>query len=334
MTPTRRTQAGFTLIELMVSLVIFAFAMAGVLAVAVSMTQGFRDQRNAITAQAAVRAPLDYIADALRQASPGVSTGVIIDTYDSTTCAVTTPYAVQFTDGGSTGTDTLDVIFASGAVVTSSLSLYDGTANTLDVADASQFAPGDAIVLSNLAEGHVLRIASISGNTLTLVAPCSTPNLPAGGYPIGSLVIRAQHSVFTIGAMDGIPTLEMTSYIYDATAGSLQTIIEPLADEIEDLQVALGYDTNADGMATETVGSPATDEWQGNAAADGVVIPGGANVLHAVRISLVAREPAHPGTTTLYSRPALEDHTAGAADHYPRRVLRTTVEIRNFGASP
>ncbi len=66
----RREQAGFTLVELMISLVLFSFAVAGVLAVAVSMSQGFREQRAAVEAEGAVRVPLDFIGDAIRQSSP------------------------------------------------------------------------------------------------------------------------------------------------------------------------------------------------------------------------------------------------------------------------
>ena len=69
----RLDERGFTLVELMIALVLFSFAVAGVLSVAVSITRGYREQRQAINAEAAVRAPIDFLADALRQASPGVS---------------------------------------------------------------------------------------------------------------------------------------------------------------------------------------------------------------------------------------------------------------------
>ena len=77
------SQRGFTLVELMISLVLFSFVIAGVLAVAVSMTQGYREQRAAVEAEGAVRLPLDFLVDALRQASPAVSTGLI---QDAATC--------------------------------------------------------------------------------------------------------------------------------------------------------------------------------------------------------------------------------------------------------
>ena len=66
-------EQGFTLIELMISLLIFSFAVAGILSAAVAITQGMSEQRQAIDAENAVRVPLDFLVDALRQASPGVS---------------------------------------------------------------------------------------------------------------------------------------------------------------------------------------------------------------------------------------------------------------------
>src|SRR5712671_6050324 len=73
MAAPRRSEAGFTLVELMISLVIFSFVIAGILSVAVAMTQGMREQRQAVLAESAVRVPMDFLVDALRQASPGVS---------------------------------------------------------------------------------------------------------------------------------------------------------------------------------------------------------------------------------------------------------------------
>src|SRR6478672_7119852 len=70
---------GFTLVELMISLVLFSIAVAGVLSVAVSMTVGFRTQRQVIAAEVAARAPIDFLADAIRGASPGASLGDIKD---------------------------------------------------------------------------------------------------------------------------------------------------------------------------------------------------------------------------------------------------------------
>jgi prepilin-type N-terminal cleavage/methylation domain-containing protein len=121
----RSAQAGFTLVELMISLVLFSFAIAGVLAVAVSMAQGLREQRAAVGAETSARVPLDFIGDAIRQASPAVPNGTIWDAATCTSAAITvSDNQSGATDPTVTGWDKLDMIFASGGVVVSSESLY------------------------------------------------------------------------------------------------------------------------------------------------------------------------------------------------------------------
>jgi prepilin-type N-terminal cleavage/methylation domain-containing protein len=68
----KREERGFTLVELMIALVLFSFAIAGILSVAVSITRTFREQRRIIATEQATRAPLEFVVDVLRQASPAV----------------------------------------------------------------------------------------------------------------------------------------------------------------------------------------------------------------------------------------------------------------------
>ena len=314
-----RDQRGFTLIELMVSLVLFSFAVAGVLAVAVSMTQGFRENRMTSTEEQSARVPMDFLTDALRQASPGVTDPAAVQ--DADTCQLG---AITVTDGGTNGTDTLDVIYALGGVVTSVATPYT-TGNALTVVDASNLSAGDRILVSNLSQGHLFTILSKNLNVLTLSPPCGTINLPAAGYPAGSLVIRAQHARFSIGTVDGVPMLMMDP----DSNGSAPA--EPIADGVEDLQVALLIDTDGNGYIGAD-SSSTTDEYIYNNAGD--ALPTG-QTYRAVRVSLVARSVGQlVGAGTVSARPALEDHSAGAADNYRRRTLRSTVEIRNGSSSP
>jgi hypothetical protein len=219
----------------------------------------------------------------------------------------------------------LDVIYASGGVVTSSTQAWTG-GSTLTVTDASQFAAGDAVVISNLTQGHFVRIASVSSNTLTFGTLCGTPNLPGSGYDAGSLVIRAQHAIFWVDTTTNTLMMNATG---DVTLNATDS--EPLAEGIEDLQVALGIDTDGNGVIDDGGVGSAGDEWQGNASGDTALT----GTLRAVRLSIVARElTGLPQVTTPFSRPALEDHTGGAADNYPRRVLQSTIEVRNTSGSP
>ena len=323
-----RAQAGFTLIELMISLVLFSFAVAGVLAVAVSMTQAFREQRAAVGAESSVRVPIDFLGDALRESSPGAPTGNI---QDAATCNTTGALSVlsnqtALHDPTLTGWDQLDVVYASGAVVTSTRATYTTGTTSLAITDASQLSVGDFIVISDTNQGHIVQITGISGNTVALAPQCGGIVLPTNGYAAGSLVIRAQHATFTLDSIDGIPTLMM-----DPDGGGPQ-LPQPLAEGIEDMQVALGVDVNGDGVVTEVGLAANDDEWYGNYAGD-IPLTG---ALRAVRISLIARTTSGlVGNLNSYSRPPLEDHAAGTVlDQYRRRVLKTMVEIRNMGASP
>lgn len=319
MIPAKRAQAGFTLVELMISLVLFSFAIAGVLSVAVSMTQAFREQRQVIATETSVRAPMEYIADAIRNASPGISSGNI---QDVATCTIG---AVSMVDSTS-GPDQLTLAYAAGAVLTSLRTTYDSATNTsITVTDASQIQIGDTLLLTNTAQGHLVQVTAVSASTgvVTLTAPACSPTLPSGGYPPGSLVVRARRATFyvdTAGSVtDGVPTL----MAMDPDIGASSA--EPLAENVEDMQIALGVDANANN------GIDDPSEWAYSSGIGGL-----AGTVRAVRITLIARAPQQllRGAGT-YTRPNTENRADTAAgDSYRRRVLTSTVEIRNLGNSP
>lgn len=341
-----KAQRGFTLIELMVSLVVFSFAIAGVLAVAVSMSQGYKDQRANVTTEGAARVPMDFLADAIRQASPGAPTGVIFDGVQ----AACGSNAITVTDGGTGSADALDIIYASGATVTST---YDpngiGTGVTItsgsitvNVRDTTGFSVGDNVVLSNTSFGHYLAVTAVSGTingSLTVSSTCSTGTV----YPVGSLVIRAQHALFYIDTTTNptTPVLMMNAspsgvYTTDIAAATNQ----PLADGVEDMQFALAIDTTSSGSTAMTESASAnSDGWLNNVANTVETSPvqnAVGSTLRAIRVTLIARTASQLlGNTTLFTRPAAENRTASAtADNYRRRVLKSTVEIRNTGVSP
>ena len=321
---TSTRERGFTLVELMISLVIFSFAIAGILSVGVAVTQGYAEQRKAIQAESAVRVPLDFIADALRQASPGVSTPANLQ--DGGTCTIG---AINVTNS-STASDELYLMYAAGAVVTSTRAVYDGSSTSLDVTDASQLSQNDYVIISNLTNGTLLKIASISGNTLTLAALCSGGAIPAygssSGYQTNSLVIRAQYARFYVAPLDGIPTLWM-----DPDAGGALPA-EPLAEGIEDMQVAVGIDANGDGTISEVGTAAGDDEWTFNFA--GETMPASGSI-RAVRITLTARATTAMIGTLSFNLGAAEDRSAATTfDGYRRRVLKTIVDLRNIGGSP
>lgn len=327
----KRSQGGFTIIELMISLVMFSFAIAGVLGIAVSLTVGYREQRQAINAESAVRVPMDFLADALRQASPAVpgsGTNALIDA-SGTTCV---DGAIKVTNSSS-GPDRLDVIYASGAIVTTTRTVVDATSTGMTVTDGSQFAQNDYVVVSDTSHGVLYKIQSINTSTgvITFSSLCASPVSPwTTDFPTGSIVVRAQHAEFFVDTVDNIPTLMMDP---DGPAGALPE--EPLAEGVEDFQVVLGVDKDSNlSLGAENATGADADEWVGNHAGDTAYAIGQGTV-RSVRITIVSRASTPvQGTANTFSRPAAEDHAAGAADKYRRRVLHTTVEVRNVEASP
>ena len=320
----KAVEKGFTLVELMVSLVIFSFAIAGVLAVAVAMTRAYREQRRVIATENAVRAPLDFIVDALRQASPGVTTATITDAQDCTFAAG----AISFVDN-TTEPDELTIVYASGGVVSATYTAFtaSSTSITIPAAHVDQFATGDYVLVSDGAQGTLVAVTGVGTDTLTVAPTCGTA-FPTGGYAAGSILVRAQRARFTIEDLDGIPTL----WLYPN--GS--TDKEPVAESIEDLQVALGIDVDGDGAITGNIitygTGTTTDEWTGNASGD--VLPAGS--VRAVHVALVSRDIAPIRGTASFYEPAYALNHSGSttADNFRRRMLNSTVEIRNLAGSP
>ncbi len=340
--PRRRSQRGFTLIELMVSLVLFALVVTGLMAVAVSMITGYRDQEVTIATETATRSTIDYLTNALHNASPGVSTFTNFGSLDSATCPVgaialesnqTTPLANT--------SDKLTITFASGGVVTTSTSTWTGGDGTVDVIDATQITANDYVVITNFDVGHFVRVTNSTGSapgTLTLDVECTTPNpaVPTGGYIAGATVIRAMRAKFSIGVVPSddvigvVPVLNM-----DADAEGTQQIDQPIAEGIEDLQVVYAADNvTANGVIDAESTTAGADEWYGNVLGETVPLPL-PNATRAIRVTLVARTTRQFSGVNAFVLKALEDRAANSAtDNFRRRILSTTVEIRNLAGSP
>src|SRR5687768_12619556 len=108
-----RGQAGFTLIELMVSMVISSVLMAAGLSMGQTIMGSYRDHRRMSLTQRSARVSLDVMVDAVRNASPGVPSGTIVDLV---ACGPTG--ALQVIDNEKEP-DELQVIYGSGGSLTS-----------------------------------------------------------------------------------------------------------------------------------------------------------------------------------------------------------------------
>lgn len=212
----------------------------------------------------------------------------------------------------------------------------DGTANRLDritVVEGYETlgalnaaaAIGTAAIALNASTGVNPTNPSIVGSTITIEGfYTGTVTAVAGGPNVYTINIspalnRAYSTlnsvmlVRTITYRVGIPAGGAEPVLYrNANDGNGDQII---ASGIEDLQFAYLL---TDGTETH---SPAA------------VTPPAVPAIRAVRISLLARaRDPNSKATQISTRPALEDHAAGAGpDRYHRRLATKVVEVRSLG---
>lgn len=325
---SRRHQAGLTLVELMVAMLIVSIALAAALAVGYSMLNGYREQRRLDVVQRATRVSLEIISNAIRGASPGTSSGEITDLVACNT------FGSIGVVNSTTASDELKLIYASGWVMTSLRATFDESSSELVVLSSDGLKIGDYVLVSDFEKAHLVEIKDINahaeGASLGIDVPtttaCGSGSFPTGGYTAGRLVIRAKMARFYLEDTSAGPTLMLDPDDIGPSPG------EPLAEGVEDMQIAYGVDLNDDGFLTEDGG--ATDEWFFNNPADGAPPAMSANAPLALRVTLVGRTTFETSNAPASTRPAIEDRLGGAApDPHRRRSMAATVEIRNLRAS-
>jgi prepilin-type N-terminal cleavage/methylation domain-containing protein len=319
----RAAQRGFTLVEIMIALVLFSFAVAAILSVAVSMTRAFREQRRIVSTENSVRAAMDFLVDAVRGASPGVPNGIIVD---ASTCrgpaslgSVAGTGAIFFVDN-TDAPDELEIVYASGGVVSTTHSPFESDSTFIKIPEAhvDYFGAGDYVVVATGTKGILVKVTGpASGTSLPIEPPnAGCANTFDTTYPAGSVLVRAMRAHFTVAPdpETGVPTLWM-----DPDGPEGVDPAEPLAEGIEDMQIAVGLQTAGAGI-----------EWIGTTA--GYTVPPGS--VRAIRIALVGRDPRPLLGSAVSARPPSLNRPAGAADNFRRRVLTSVVEIRNLTGSP
>ena len=120
--------------------------------------------------------------------------------------------------------------------------------------------------------------------------------------------------------------------------GGAEDLRQDIADGIMDLQVALGFDRNADGDVVENFETPEgdDDEWLGNSDED----TGFGGGLKALRITTLARTNRADNQYEAPVIETIEDHrypldttdpvNSTNARKYRRRILQTVVNVRNL----
>jgi len=218
-----------------------------------------------------------------------------------------------------TAADELRVVHADGASLSSLRQAYSADSSELIVADGKRFSAGDRVLVSNAgnAKGaHLFNVAGVkqgaAGWSLQLASP-SGCRLEAA-YTAGALVVKADVArIFVKGS----------ALMFHAGGSAKAT---RLASKIHDFQVALGVDTDRDGLLFDT--HRGDDEWFYNSAADDAPVAGATP--RAVRFTLVA----HSAARGVLGLRQIEDHKLSASAATRLRVVSLTVALRNLENQP
>jgi hypothetical protein len=235
-----------------------------------------------------------------------------------------TALAVRVTDS-SVGPDRLDLILVDPTVSATLVAPYSTGQATLSVDRITGFNVNDYVQVSDLTTAVVVQVTGTVGGAAPVLNIVANVNPLPRAYAPGGYVFRSRQVSYYVdtplGAQDPLLMMDPDGP-YLAGAG------QPLAEGVEDFQVALGFDNNGDGVITSLGAAANDDEWVFNVA--GEVAPLNLNALRVVRITIVARTVAQSAGVR-GTRPAVEDHAAApAADGYSRRVLKSEVTVRNF----
>lgn len=320
--PVRCRQAGFSLIELMIAMVLGIILTAGVVTLFVHSRQSFSQDENVARMQDEGRYALQEIARDLQMAGyvgePLLPVAISLDPTLAIDEDCGDPaqanWIYNLTDEATGDINTLtSVDNADGGAAAAAFSCIDAgeiIAET-DVVGVKRVA-GNALPPANVEAGNVyLR----SNNSLGVFYqdPPSVASVPAPfsdwEYRPRIYFIRNYSNV----AGDGIPSLCRKVLV---GGGTPTMTTECIAQGIEDLQVEYGLDTNGDGSANLYLTDPTLAELQQAVSA---------RVYLRARTLVEDRRYTDNRTYTVSNAPAVTP-----ADNFHRRVYSTTVTIHNL----
>lgn len=337
----RRPEAGFTLIEIMVALAILAIAMTAVFATFSSQQLSYTNQNRVAEMQQNLRLAADMLVRDIRLAGYGlpVTTGTSAD--NVALPAAGNPHGIStmraiFPVDNTTGPDQFYVLY-----------LYDMDTNQPPAELTSNMSATTSVTVDNTAG------FAAGGGELVLVTDRVTADLfqtTSGGTAttlnFGSAVAYndiALHTydnvtrLYQVGSTPGSPPTvaakaRFVRYFIDNVADPNHPTLmvdrliagqapQPVADDIEDMQLSFGLDTNADGVVD------AQRSTAGGTAISAADIPR----IRQVTLHLVARS-RRPEKSWIGSRPGAANHAAAATtDGYRRRTIEVNIDVRNSG---
>ena len=312
----RHTEAGFSLIEVMSALVILAIALTAVFATFISQQKSFTVQSRVAEMQQNLRQAVEFMSRDIRMGGYGIPDNVAIPN-NIVAAGVTSIRSIYAIDN-TTGPDQLFILYMFDmdgnqppAVNTAAMT---GTGSvTVDNTDGFLPAGGELVLITDGTTADLFQTTLAGGGLLTFGAGAYNAGHTKlyGLGPPPSTVAKARFVRYFIDSTTdpAHPTLMVGRNVPGQAA-------QPLADDIEDMQLGYGIDTSApaDGIVDGWVDNPATP-----------------SQVRQVRLRFVARTRL-PEAGWSETRPAIGNHPGGGtADGYRRRTYDIVIDVRNSG---
>jgi prepilin-type N-terminal cleavage/methylation domain-containing protein len=318
-TVPRHSEAGFSLVEVMAALIILSIAMTAVFATFISQQQSFTIQSRVSEMQQNLRQVVEFMARDIRMAGYGIPDNVTIP--NNVIAAGVTSIRSLYAKDNTTGPDQIYILYffdmddnQRSTWNTAAMAIGAGTV-TVDNTDGFLPTGGELVIVKDETKAQLFQTVSKTSTALSFggaMYPGVADNVYAPGSPppASSTVAKARFARYYIDSTTdpAHPTL-----MVDRMGG---LAAQPLADDIEDMQLEYGIDTNAptDGIVDSWVASPATP-----------------SQVRQVRLRYIARTRL-PEAGWAETRPALGNHAAGTTpDGYRRRTYDIVIDIRNSG---
>jgi prepilin-type N-terminal cleavage/methylation domain-containing protein len=206
----RGAQGGFSLVELMVALVLFATIVGTVLAMLLNVQRSWSTSRDLMVSHQNERAGVDLMVRDIRMAGTGFAGRPIV------TGGVpgNVIYPLQPTPGSGVG-DTLTVTAAFAGLHSTSSANMGSASDVLRLASVAGFQVDDLVIITNGVEANMFQVTDIDvgANTLghSTDSPYNNPGghtvWPAGGYVVGATVVKVNRVTYWVDDTGAVPLL-------------------------------------------------------------------------------------------------------------------------------
>jgi len=313
-----RSEAGFTLIEVVVALFIVALSMTAIFASFNIQQKSYLAQNAVAEMQQNVRGAMNYVEIDLRNAGFGIPPQVtmVLPALLIGGGSVSMVSGLGFSDGGATGSDNVYIIYLS-ATATTLASSMPNTSAELKVVDVTGWVEGDVAIVFDSASADVFQVTQVQASNMLQHNPQGLFGKDLSkAYGEGSTVAKIKYAgYFLDGSNPAHPTLVKNVL---SGVGTLDPQI--VADDIEDMQVRLILAN----------GNEYDGDWF-------VANPTQLQNVRKVRLSLMGRSRNAEKDYSEGPRPKWNRTNLAALAPYSnhrRRDMEMLVDLRNAGIAP